>query len=134
MKKNMKILAAVIAVLCLLCMTGCGKYVSSHSAMGFVHTNHAKDADMSFSSFSGSEVFKMQVDAEAGGQIKYSAKLESGAATVYYDTDGTKKELFSIKAGENVDDAGGELVKGTLYIIVETSESCGNGEFHFSIN
>lgn len=133
MQKNLKLFLIVCAVLGLLCLTGCGKYVSSHSAIGFVHTNHAKDADMTFSSFSGSEVFKMQVDGEAGGQIKYSAKLGNGAATVYYDTDGTKKELFSVRAGEDADSAGGELVKGTLYIIVETSEKCENGEFHFSI-
>ena len=134
-RKNLRIiLLAALAVLCLIVLSGCGKYVSSHNAVGFVHTNSAKAGDMSFSSFEGSEAFNLQVDSEAGGQIRYSAKLQEGAATVYYDTDGTKKELFSVKAGDDVNASGGTLVKGPLYIIVETTQKCQNGEFHFSIN
>ena len=133
MRKNTKLILVLAAIFGLLVLSGCGKYVSNHSATGFVHTNSSKAANMSFSSFRGSQTFTMQVDAEAGGQIRYSASLEEGAATVYYDTDGTKKELFSIKAGESIDAAGGELVKGKLYVIVETTENCKKGEFHFSI-
>ena len=133
MKRTVKILFAVLAAVSLLFLTGCGKYVSSRSASGFVHHNHSKDADMTFSSFQGSQVFTLNVDAEAGGQIRYTAKLETGAATVFYDTDGTKKELFSVKAGDDLNASGGELAKGTLYIIVETTEKCENGEFTFSI-
>ena len=133
MKRNVKLIQALAALFALLMLNGCAKYVSNHSATGFVHTNSAKAGDMRFSSFRGSQTFTMKVDGEAGGQIRYSASLESGAATVYYDTDGTKRELFSITAGENVDAAGGELVKGKLYVIVETTENCKNGEFRFSI-
>ncbi len=133
MKRNGKRVLVAAAMLGLLFLGGCGKYVSSHSAFGFVHTGSDKAAEMRFASFRGSQIFTMQVDGEAGGQIRYSASLESGAATVYYDTDGTKRELFSITAGENVDAAGGELVKGKLYVIVETTENCKNGEFRFSI-
>lgn len=128
------ILMAALAALCLIVLSGCGKYISSHSAIGFVHSNSAKAGDMSFSSFEGSEAFNLQVDSEAGGQIQYSAKLKEGAATVYYDTDGTKKELFSVKAGDDVNASGGTLAKGPLYIIVETTQRCQDGEFHFSIH
>ena len=133
MKKRMKLMLMTAVVLGAFILGGCAKYPSSHNASGFVHTNRSKTADMTFSSFSGSQTFTMQADGGEGGQISYSARLESGEATVYYDSDGTKKELFSVRAGENVDAAGGELKKGTLYVIVETSGNCTNGEFHFSI-
>lgn len=77
-------------------------------------------------------VFKLKSSAE--GDLKYTAKLESGNATMYYDFYGTKQELFSISAGEELDSHGGYVESGTVYIIVETDGACQNGDFQFTLN
>ena len=77
-------------------------------------------------------VFKLKSTAE--GDLKYSARLESGSAAVYMDYNGTKQELFSISAGEEIDSHGGYVEAGTVYIIVETDGACQNGDFQFSLN
>ena len=67
-------------------------------------------------------VFKLTSAGE--GTLKYSAKLESGSATVYYDFLGSKSELFSVHSGDEVDSFGGYVDRGTVYIIVETNGEC----------
>ncbi len=123
---------AIIMLLSLFSLFGCNKYTSSYKAVAFVHTNTSKNANMSFSSFEGTMVFKLKCENE-NEKIEYSARLESGSAKVFYDCSGTKIELFSVNAGDDISDIGGALKKGTVYIIVETSEVGKNGRFDFDI-
>ncbi len=125
------LLLAVLSLM-LLSLAACGKYVSSYKALMLVHSNRSDSADMSFSSFEGRMVFKLKSSGE--GDLKYTARLESGSATVYYDCYGTKSELFSIAGGEEADARGGYVESGTVYVIVETDGACKNGEFHISLN
>lgn len=87
---------------------------------------------MSFYSFDGRIVFKLKSTGE--GDIKYSAKLESGSAKVYYDFYGTKTELFSISGGNEINSHNGYIEAGTVYVIVETDRKCQNGDFNFSVD
>ena len=77
-------------------------------------------------------VFKLKSSGE--GDLKYSAKLESGSATVYYDYLGTKSKLFSVSGGEELASYGGYVDTGTVYIIVETEGECRNGVFQFNLD
>ena len=123
-------LPLTVPLILLLLLTGCEKYSSSYKAVGFVHSNRSASAEMSFYSFDGTMVFKLKSSGE--GELKYTAKLESGTAAVYYDYYGTKSELFTIRSGEELDSHGGYIEAGTVYIIVETNGECLNGSF--SIN
>lgn len=123
--------ALMLALAMLLCFFGCGGYKSKYRAVGFVHSNDTESANMSFYTFEGRMVFKFHTTRES--DIKYSAKLESGSATVCYDWAG-KQELFSVKGGEQLDSRNGYVDNGTVYIIVETDGECMNGEFSFWIN
>ena len=127
-----KIIALLISVLLLFTLTGCSNYVSSYKAVGFVHSNKASSAFMSFYSFDGRMVFKLKSAGE--GDLKYSAETESGSAKVYYDYNGEKTELFSVNGGDEIESHGGYIEKGTVYIIVETDGECQNGAFDFEIN
>lgn len=113
-------------------MTGCSRYISNYKAMAFVHTNTRKNASMRFSSFEGIMVFKLKCEHD-DEKINYSARLENGSAKVFYDSNGTKMELFFINSGDNVSDVGGVLQKGTVYIIVEMYEIGNDGYFNFDI-
>ncbi|MBQ9545043.1 MAG: hypothetical protein IJV00_07945 [Clostridia bacterium] len=112
---------------------GCGKYVSHYSAVGFVHSNESGSAFMTFYKFEGTMVFKLNRKSENQAVIKYSGKLEEGEIIVYYDCGGTKKELFSLHSGDELESSGGELPEDTVYIIVETDGSCQNGDLRFEI-
>ena len=127
-----KITVLLVSAVMLLSLTGCGKYTSSYKAVGFVHSNVSDSAFMNFYSFDGRMVFRLKSSHE--GDLQYTAKLESGSATVYYDSHGTKEELFSISSGETLDSHGGYVESGTVYIIVETDGACENGDFQFSLN
>ena len=76
-------------------------------------------------------VFKLKSPGE--GDLKYTASLESGNATIYYDYVGTKTELVSVSGGDELDDHGGYIEAGTVYVIVETDGKCQNGKIHIEI-
>jgi hypothetical protein len=128
-----KIVILLAFMLLLLSLAGCYSYSSSYRAVGFIHSNEAESAFMNFYSFEGRMVFKMKSSGE--GDINFTAKLESGSASVYYDHNhnGAKQELFSVSGGEEIDSHGGYIEAGTVYIIVETDGECKNGEFRFSL-
>ena len=127
-----KLVILLVSAMLAISMAGCGRYFSSYKAIGFVHSNRSDSAFMSFHSFEGRMVFKLKSPAE--GDLKYTAKLESGSAVVYYDFYGEKQELFSISDGEEIESHGGYVEAGTVYIIVETDGGCRNGEFRFSVD
>ena len=131
MKKVTSLLLALLFVA--FSLTGCGKYVSHYSAVGHVYSNHDESAWMSFVELEGTEVFELKCKSGETARIGYSGKLESGNLSVYYDCGGEKKELFSLHAGDDIQSAGGVLSEDTVYIIVETSEKCGNGSLDFEI-
>jgi hypothetical protein len=127
-----KICILLVSAILIVMLTGCGKYTSGYNAVGFVHSSDSDSAFMNFYSFKGRMVFKLKSSGE--GELKYTAKLESGNAAVYYDFFGTKQELFSISSEEELDSHGGYVEAGTVYIIVETDGTCKNGEFRFSLS
>ena len=128
MKKTRLLLAALVI---LLALTGCGKYTSSYKAVGFVHSNGRTSAEMSFYSFEGRMVSRLNSTGE--GDIKYTAKLESGSATIRYEYRGTESELFTIGPESELESHGGYVESGTVTIIVETEGKCMNGSFSFRV-
>lgn len=127
-----KVFTLIVTALMLLSLAGCTKYSSKYKAVAFVHSNDSSSAYMNFYSFDGRMVFKLHSAGE--GAVKYSAKLESGSATVYYDFYGNKEELLSVSSSNEVASHGGYIEAGTVYIIVETDGECQNGEFRFSLD
>ncbi|MBQ6066259.1 MAG: hypothetical protein IJK89_05510 [Clostridia bacterium] len=131
MKKRILILLAAVTLLA-VSLSGCGKYKSHYSATAFVHSNESDHAFMSFWQFEGTMVFQLKCK-EAEKSLSYTAKLETGSATVYYDTDGEKTEWFTVAAGDERQDKLDGLKPGTVYIIVETDGKCETGNFDFTI-
>ena len=132
MKKNYKMWIITVMLIGTLCLTGCAKYISSWSATMYVHSNTSHSTYMNFGTLNGTEVQTLKCKEETG-TLKYSAKLDTGSATVYIDYDGEKKELFKIGAGEEIEDSFDGLKEGKVYIIVETDGKCEEGKFEFEI-
>ena len=108
-------------------LCGCSKYDSHYNAICYVHSN----GSMSFSVFEGVQVHSFDWDRDTPGHIRYTAKLGKGSATVYYDTDGTKKEWFRVKAGDSIEGEDLNVPEGSIDILVETNEPCEDGNFTF---
>ena len=129
-----KALCTVFAMLLLtFSLAGCNQYSSHYNAVGHVCSLDTDSAWMSFVEFEGNEVFKLKCKSKDQAEIEYSGELEAGSLTVYYDCGGTKTELFSLQSGEDIQSSGAYLPKDTIYIIVETSEKCSNGNLSFKI-
>ena len=127
-----RVFALILTAMLLLSFSGCDKYSSKYNAVAFVHSNESDNAFMTFYSFEGRMVFKLKSSGE--GDLKYSAKLESGNVAAYYDYYGTKTELFSLSSGDELNSHGGYIEAGTVYVIVETDGKCMNGDFRFSLD
>ena len=80
----------------------------------------------------GTKVLQMKTKEE-GKTLEYSGSLAEGKVTVYYDEDGTKKELFTISGGEKAESSVKLKAKGKLYVIVETDGKSESGKFQFEI-
>lgn len=127
-----KAISALLVLVMLLAMAGCTKYPSKYDAKNCVHTNTSTEASLQFDELEGVMVFKLKLEKDRQ-RINYSAKLESGSATVSYDCDGTKATLYSIGDDGNLKSTLTSCPAGTVYIIVETKGQCLNGDFHFEV-
>lgn len=130
MKKMISVFALGMALL--FCFSGCEKYATHYNATAFVHSNESDSAFMSFWKFEGNMVFQLKCK-QAGQSLAYTAKLETGSATVYYDCGDGKTELCALNAGDETESTLEELKPGTVYVIVEADGQCENGDFHFDI-
>ncbi len=126
-------LTAALLLLCVFGLAGCSKYHSNYTAVGFVHSNTSGSAFMTFMDFSGTMALKLKNKNGSDGQIVYSGKIGTGDAAVYYDSGLGKKELFTLKGGDEVSSALPLTGNGTVYILVETQGLCENGNFHFDV-
>lgn len=133
MERRIKTCAMAAVLVCVCLLASCNKYVSHYSALGLVRTNTARSAYMSFHSLEGVVSFRLKCKKASEGRMKYSASLESGSVMVFYEASGTRTELFTLGAGEEVSSYLDELEPGTIYVIVETDEPCQKGAFHFDM-
>jgi len=114
-----------------LALAGCSDYKSSYSATSHIEVFTDDSAEISFGSLQGTEAVKIGEDMK-DFSLEYDAELGEGSITVYYDNDGTKKELFKLESGEKADSEI-ELEAGPVNIILETDGECKEGDFEFKI-
>ena len=132
MKKIVLFVAACVIIVGGL--TGCSvrKYKSHWNAVAFVHSNTSQKANMSFSSFEGTIVYELNCKGE-NEVLHYSSTFGSGSAEVFYDNSGEKVLMFSVKDGSDGDGFVRDLQKGKIYIIIEATEKCTEGQFKFEV-
>ncbi|MBQ6268242.1 MAG: hypothetical protein IJK64_10795 [Clostridia bacterium] len=131
-RRPVALLLAAALLLSLLGLSGCGGYKSNYHAVGFVHSNDADSAFMSFYSFEGTMVFRLKCK-DASARIRYTAKLETGALTVTCVSGDDETALFTLRDGEEVQATGGKLSPGTVRILVKTDGKCENGDLTFAL-
>ena len=135
MKKACFVLALIL-ILCMLC--SCGGYVKSYSATILITSGHGDEASMKFDTFKGSYNFKLKRDGDAEHTLDLDASLGEGEMNVYIGVGGEKELLLTVKGGESYDetitlDAKYDNEK-TIYVILETTSKCVDGDFAFEYN
>ncbi len=128
MKKGLSIL--MLAAM-LVALASCNIYSSSYSALGLVRSNTSHRAYLNFHSLRGRLVYSLKVnDTE---DIICSGKLDEGSLCVYYDVDGTKKEMVQLSGGQTFDIVMDDMKAGKVIIIVETDGKCKDGILEFKV-
>ena len=125
----------LVLILTLFTLCGCGGYVKSYSATILITSNHGDEASMKFATFKGSYNFKLKRDGDPEHILDLDASPGEGEMNVYIGVGGEKELLLTVKGGEVYDeqialDTGYDNEK-TIYIILETSGKCVDGDFEF---
>ena len=135
MKKTCCVLALFL-MLFMLC--SCGGYINSYSAFLLITSSHGDEASMKFDTFKGSYNFKLKRDGDAEHALDLNASLGEGEINVYIGVGGEKELLLTVKGGESYD----EMIRleekydneKTIYIILESTGKCVDGDFEFEYN
>ena len=126
MKRTIAIVLFLTVMLTLIaCDVG---YASSYRAIALVQSNGRTSYRISFYELTGTATATIRRTEAGEGELYYSASLEAGEVNVYYDANGVKELLFTVKGGETVEGRGGYVEEGRrIYIIVETVGEAKNG-------
>ena len=135
MKKNTRIVIAVMMLILCFTLSACGnKYVSHYSATLMVKKNTTTEASVSFRNFSGIYVIQLKNTGDEKIFITYSATLEEGNIKVYYDFNDEKLNLFEIGTDNSIEGKTETFTSNkTVYIIIESDGKCKAGSFLFAL-
>lgn len=133
MKMKKKLVRPIMLFMALffLGLAGCSSYVSSFSATMMVSNNFNDSASLNFLKMKGTKVLHVKCKSDEG-KLNYSGKIGKGRVTVYYDDNGTKKELFSLTEDGSTSSSV-TVSKGKIYLIIETDGTCEDGVFSFKV-
>ena len=133
-----KVCFIVIVLFALVILCSCGGYVKNYSATILITSCHGDEASMKFDTFKGTYNFKLKRDGAAEHTLDYEASLAEGEMKVYIGVDGEKELLFTIEGGESYNDTITLDDKydneKTVYIILESTGKCSDGNFEFEYN
>ena len=135
MKKTGFILVLILT-LTLLC--SCGGYVKNYSATFLVTSCHGDEASMEFDTFKGTYNFKLKAKNDSDHTLDLEASLAEGEMNIYIGVDGEKDLLRTVKGGESYDET---IIlddkydnEKTIYVILESTGKCVDGDFEFEYN
>ena len=135
MKKACFVLVLIFALF-MLC--SCGGYVKRYSATILITSCHGNEASMEFDTFRGTNYFKLRAGSSGAHTLDYEASLAEGEMKVYIGVGGEKELLFTVQGGEDYDETitldGKYDNEKTIYIILETTGKCVDGDFEFEYN
>lgn len=134
--KKVCFVLALILTLAMLC--SCGGYVRSYSATILITSCHGDEASMEFATFKGTYHFKLKAKNDSDHTLDFESSLSEGEMNVYIGVDGEKELLRTVKGGESYD----ETItlddkydnEKTVYVILESTDKCVDGDFEFEYN
>ena len=133
-----KVCFLLILILTLVMLCGCGGYVKNYSATILITSCHGDEASIEFDTFKGTYNFKLKRDGAAEHTLDFEADLAEGEINIYVGVDGEKELLRTVKGGESYDETITLDTKydneKTIYVILESTGKCVDGDFEFEYN
>ena len=133
-----KIGFVLVLVLTLALLCSCDGYIKSYSATILITSCHGDEANMEFDTFKGTYNFKLRRDSTAEHTLDLEASLAEGEMNVYIGVDGEKELIRTVKGGESYDET---IIlddkynnEKTIYVILESTGKCVDGDFEFEYN
>ena len=133
-----KISFLLLLVLTLVMFCSCAGYVNNYSATILITSCQGDEASMEFDTFKGTYNFKLKGKNDSDHTLDCEASLAEGEMKVYIGVGGEKELLFTVKDGESYNDTiilsdkyDNERV---VYIILESTDKCVDGDFEFEYN
>ena len=133
-----KVCFALLMIITLATICGCSGYVKNYSATILITSCQGDEASMEFDTFKGTYNFKLRRDSDAEHTLNLEASLAEGEINVYIGIDGEKELLRTVKGGEAynetimLDDKYNN--EKTIYVILESTGKCVDGDFEFEYN
>ena len=128
----------MILIFTLVMLCSCGGYVKSYAATILITSSHGDEASMEFDTFKGTYHFKLRRSGTAEHTLDLEASLGEGEMNVYIGVGGEKELLRTVKSGESYDET---IVlddqydnEKTIYVILESTGKCVDGDFEFEYN
>ena len=133
-----KVCFVLVLVLALVMLCSCGGYVKSYSATILITSCQGDEASMEFDTFKGTYNFKLKAKNDSDHTLDLEASLAEGEMNIYIGVDGEKDLLRTVKGGESYD----ETItlddkydnEKTIYVILESTGKCVDGDFEFEYN
>ena len=133
-----KVCFVLVLMLTLALLCGCSGYVKSYSATILITSCHGNEASMEFDTFKGTYNFKLKAKNDSDHTLDIEASLAEGEMNIYIGVDGEKDLLRTVKGGESYD----ETItlddkydnEKTIYVILESTGKCVDGDFEFEYN
>lgn len=129
---------ALVLILAFIFLCGCGGYVKSYSATFLITSCFGDEASMKFDTFRGTYNFKLRREGAAEHTLDFEASLDEGEINVYVGVGGEKELLRTVKGGELYDET---IIlddkydnEKAIYVILETTGKCVDGDFEFEYN
>ena len=133
-----KVCFVLLIIFTLATLCGCSGYVKNYSATILITSCHGDEASMEFDTFNGTYNFKLKRDGVAEHTLDIEATLDEGEMKVYIGVDGEKELLRTIKGGKSYDET---IIlndkydnEKTIYVVLESTGKCINGDFEFEYN
>ena len=135
MRKVCFVLALIFS---LVTLCSCEGYVKSYAATILITSCEGDEASMEFDTFKGTYNFKLRRDGAPQHTLDLEASLAEGEMNVYIGVDGKKELLRTVRGGETYD----ETItlddkydnEKTIYVILESTGKCVDGNFEFDYN
>lgn len=135
MKKAVFVLVLLFSLL-MLC--SCTAYDKSYWATILITSNHGNEASMRFDTFKGTNNFKLKRDDISENTLELEASLAEGEMHIFVGVDGEKELLLTVQGGEAYDETIALDEKydneKAIYIILESTDKCADGDFEFAYN
>ena len=133
-----KISFVLLLILTLVMFCSCAGYVNNYSATILITSCQGDEASMEFDTFKGTYNFKLKGKNDSDHTLDFEASLAEGEMKIYVGVDGEKELLRTVKGGESYD----ETItlddkydnERTVYVILESTGKCLNGDFEFEYN